>query len=215
MKGHWIAYSIDELAWLRANCTLVIGEYHRAFCERFGRDDVSASNIHSLRKRKGWGTGRTGQFAKGLEPHNKGKAFPAAKSEGARRNQFKKGQLPHNIKFAGHERVSKDGYVEISVEQVNPHTGYGRRYVLKHRWMWEQKHGPVPTGMALKCLGDRLNTDPANWELVPRALLPRLAGGRRKQHIAYDEAPDELKPAILAAAKLDHRVKTARRGSHD
>jgi hypothetical protein len=34
--------------------------------------------------------------------------------------------------------------------------------------------------MALKCLdGNKQNTDPSNWEAVPRALLPRLAGGNR------------------------------------
>jgi hypothetical protein len=32
----------------------------------------------------------------------------------------------------------------------------------------------IPEGMALKCKGDRRNTDPSNRELVPHGLLPRV-----------------------------------------
>lgn len=208
MKGRFIPYSADELAWLEANRTLVISDYHREFCRVFGRDNVTAVNLHALRKRKGWRTGRTGHFAKGSEPANKGKQFPtAATHPNCRRTQFKRGQEPRNTKYAGHERVSKDGYVEISIEETNPHTGYHRRYVLKHKWLWEQANGPLPAGFALKCLGDRLNTDPSNWEAVPRAMLPLLNGGRHKTRIAFDEAPDELKPTIMAVAKLKHGLR--------
>jgi len=38
------------------------------------------------------------------------------------------------------------------------------------------------------------------------ALLPRLNGGGRKQNIAYDTAPAELKPTLMAVAKLEHRL---------
>ncbi|HEV7433926.1 MAG TPA: HNH endonuclease [Pseudorhizobium sp.] len=213
MRGHHIRYSADELSWLEANQTMVVSEYHRAFCAQFGRDDISAANLHGLRKRKGWLTGRTGRFEKGAVPFNKGKPCPPGKGgrhPNARKTQFKKGQTPHNTNHLGHERVSKDGYVEISVDETNPHTGYERRYVLKHRWLWEQANGPVPEGMALKCLGDRLDTDPSNWELIPRALLPRLNGrfGRN-----YDSAPAELKPTILAVAKLEHAAREKSRSA--
>jgi hypothetical protein len=215
MKGHWIRYSAKELAWLKANRKLVIGEYAARFRERFGRNDVTAANLHALRKRKGWKTGRTGCFAKGHESANKGKPFPvAARHPNCKRTHFKKGGLPHNTKFAGHEYVNRDGYVEINVNETNPHTGFERRYVHKHRWLWEKANGPVPEGHALKCLdGNRLNTDPTNWEPVPRALLPRLNGGPLKQHIAFDDAPAALKPTILANAMLAHRAQAALRAS--
>jgi hypothetical protein len=220
MKGHPIIYSAEEMAWLEANRLMVISDYHRAFCERFGREDASLSNLHSLRKRKGWMTGRTGFFVKGEEPHNKGKPFPvAATHPNCRKAHFRKGGEPHNTQYLGHERVSKDGYVEVSVAQTNPHTGYGRRYVLKHRWEWEKANGPVPKGQALKCLdGNRQNCDPSNWVEVPRAALPRLAGkvGRYKTCLAYDDAAPEVRPAVLAVARLaiaagSRRVKTAQR----
>lgn len=208
MKGHWIVYSAAEMKWLEANRLMVISDYHREFCARFGRTDVSLVNLHSLRKRKGWMTGRTGCFEKGIVPHNKGKPHPTTGR--AAETQFKKGQLPHNTNYLGHERVSKDGYVEISVDETNPHTGFERRYVLKHRWLWEKAHGQVPEGMALKCRGERTNCDPSNWELIPRALLPRLSGRFGRD---YDNAPAEIKPTIMAVAKLEHRAREKSKGS--
>ncbi|MFD2646388.1 HNH endonuclease signature motif containing protein [Devosia albogilva] len=132
----------------------------------------------------------------------------------ARKTQFRKGQEPHNTKYLGHERINKDGYVEISVAQTNPHTGYGRRYVHKHVHLWTQKNGPVPEGHALKCLdGNKLNTDPSNWEAIPRGVLPRLNGGKATRVMAYDSAPAELKPALLTIAKIDHAIKQKRSGA--
>jgi len=201
MKGHWIVYSAAELVWIKQHCTMPRREAHARFCRRFRRRDVLFDHFKALCKRQGWRTGRTGCFAKGLTPHNKGKRMPYHANSA--RTQFKPGNLPHNTKYLGHERVSVDGYVEISVAETNPHTGYCRRYVLKHRHLWEQQHGPVPAGHALKCLdGDRRNTDPSNWVLVSRGLLPFLSGGRYGQ--CYDQAALEVKPALLTLAKLKY-----------
>lgn len=214
-KGRHRKYSAEEMAWLKANHKLPIADYHRAFVEAFQREDVRPQNLHALRKRMGWKTGRTGCFPKGNEPHNKGKAFPvAANHPNCRKTQFRKGQEPHNTRYLGHERINKDGYIEISVAETNPHTGYGRRYVHKHVHLWTRKNGPVPEGHALKCLdGNKLNTDPSNWEAIPRGLLPRLNGGKATRVMAYDQAPDELKPAILAVAKIDHAIREKRKGA--
>lgn len=212
MRGRAIRYSAAELAWLSRHRTLPIADYARRFRERFGRSDVAAVHLHALRKRKGWKTGRTGRFVKGQVSHNKGvKCAPGkgGRHPNARRTQFRKGQRPHNTKYAGHERVSKDGYVEISVEETNPHTGFERRYVLKHRWLWEKAHGPVPDGMCLKCRdGNQLDTDPSNWELIPRAMLPYLNG---RWGLDYQTAHEEVRPALLALAKVKHAARKARR----
>jgi hypothetical protein len=221
MKGRPILYSAAEMSWLKINRALVISDYHKAFVFEFGRADVSAGHLHSLRKRNGWKTGRTGCFEKGTIPPNKGKRCApgtGGRHPNARRTQFKKGNAPHNTNYLGHERVSKDGYVEISIDETNPYTGYERRYVLKHRWLWEQARGPVPKGMCLKCRGDRLNCDPSNWQLVPRGLLPRLNGGRHKKRIAYDEAPHELKPTLMHVAEIEqaiHEKRSARSHPND
>lgn len=207
MKGRSITYSDAELVWIKTNSARQRPDAHQEFCQRFDRSDVSLSNYASLCKRNGWLTGRTGQFVAGMTPANKGKTMPFHPNNA--RTRFKRGNLPHNTKHLGHERVSKDGYVEISIDETNPHTGFGRRYVLKHRHLWEKQNGPVPVGHALKCLdGDKKNCEPENWTLIPRAILPRLSGrfGR-----GYETAAPELKPAIMAIAKLEHKARTRSR----
>lgn len=208
LKGRRVKYSETEIRWLRENCTLPIADYHRQFVELFDRGDVTAAKLHGLRKREGWKTGRTGHFEKGAAPANKGKKMPYHPNSAATR--FKKGQVPHTYRGPGHERIdAKDGYAVMIVDETNPWTGGRTRPVHKHRYLWEQANGPVPEGYALKCLdGDKLNTDPSNWEAIPRALLPRLNGrfGR-----GYETAPAELKPVIMTVAKLEHASRTKRK----
>ena len=205
MKGFIINYSDKELKWIKAHCKQPRLITHQAFCKKFARTNVSLINFNALCKRNGWLTGRNGRFSKEHKPWNKGKKMPV--NANSTRHQFKKGNLPHNTKHAGHERVTKDGYVEISINETNPHTGYERRYVLKHRHLWEKQNGKPPKGKVLKCLdGDKTNTDPTNWECIDRGLLPRLNG--RHGH-NYDNAPKELKPSIMMIAKVKHKAQKA------
>lgn len=206
-KGRATAYTKAELTWIKRHRKLSRRELHSAFVKMFARAQVTPDALKGVLSRRGWRTGRDGRFARGSVPANKGKKMPY--NANSARTRFKKGGRPANTKYAGHERVDKNGYILISVEETNPHTGFERRYVLKHKRLWERMHGPVPKGMALKCKGDRLNTDPSNWELVPRGLLPRLNG---KSGRGYDYAPQDLKPTIMAVAKLEHRLREKRLG---
>lgn len=183
-------------------------ELHELFCEEFGRGDVSADNIKSLCSRRGWKTGRDGRLQKGNVPFNKGqKGFCAPGSE---KGWFKKGTLGGRAaeiaKPIGAERLSKEGYLQ---RKINNDLPFQRRWQAVHVMNWEAINGPIPKGMCLKCLdGDRTNVEPANWELIPRSLLPRLAG---RWSIPYDQAEPEVKPALLALAKLKHTAKRVRR----
>lgn len=215
MKGHWIRYSDAEMTWLEANRALPIVDYRRQFCEAFGRE-VSAANLHGLRKRKGWKTGRTGRFAKGEAPANKGqKCAPGTGGlhPNAQRTQFqrgvRRGVAVKLYKPVGTERLSKEGYVE---RKVNDDLPLQARWRAVHLIRWEEANGPVPDGHCLKCLdGRRDNTEPANWQLIPRALLPRLNGGPHKSRLAYDDAEPEVRPALLTIAKLDHAGRELRK----
>lgn len=212
MKGRWIAYSAAELRFIEARRTMNRRELLTAFTKRFGRDDVQLMHLNALCKRRGWMTGRDGQFVPGQVPPNKGKPRPFHPNSAA--TQFKAGarlgKAALNWMPIGSERLTKDGYSLTKVSDI-PGVHQNVNWRLTHLLRWEAANGPVPKGMALKSLdGDRRNTDPSNWTLVPRAVLPRLAGGRRQQHVNYDTAPAELKPVILATAKLAHAAHAAR-----
>lgn len=209
MKGKAIVYSPEEMAWLKVNRKMVIGDYHRAFVDRFGRHDVSKSNLHSLRKRKGWKTGRSGQFTKGQTPFNKGMKGVCA--PGSEKGWFKKGErrgvATKLYKPIGTERVSKDGYRERKIHDGMP---LQSRWRAVHLIEWEAANGPLPDGHCLKCLdGDKTNCDPTNWEAIPRALLPRLSGGRWFK--AYQDYEPEIRPLVLTTAKLDNAAREARK----
>lgn len=202
MTRRRIIWRAEDLAWIRACSDLPRIELHALFVQIYKRSDVSVDHLKALCKRKGWKTGRTGRFVKGHEPLNKGKPMSAATREKCAATMFRKGNLPHNTKYLGHERLSKDGYIEVSIAETNPHTGFERRYVLKHVHEWEKLHGPVPAGMCLKSIdGNRQNADPSNWQLIERALMPSLNGGPWGG-LSYDAAPSEVKPALMALARL-------------
>ena len=201
-------FSADEIAWIRENGRLPRAEAHARFTEAFGRNDISLAQLASFRKRHGIKTGRTGQFAKGQTPWSKGRKIGSHPNSASQ--QFKPGMVAHNTLPLGTERLRDDGYIEVKVAETNPYTGAPTWFVMKHKLLWEALHGPVPEGHALKCLdGDRTNTDPANWAAVPRGLLPRLNG---KSVRNYDTAEPEVKPAIMAVARLEQRAAKIRKG---
>lgn len=85
--------------------------------------------------------------------------------------------------------------VGLSQIQTSPHNP------RKHFELGEQLHGPVPEGMCLLFRdGKQINCMPENLMLITRAELLRL-----NKH-QYREIPDDLKPSVLALAKLE--VKT-------
>jgi hypothetical protein len=157
MKGGAIVYSDIEIAWLSKNKTLPITQYHYEFCQAFRRDDVNKSHLHSLRKRKGWKTGRTGRFEKGNIPH------PDARPKEPNKTSFKPGSKPHNWKVVGSTRVSVDGYFEVKI--VEPKT-----WIQLHTIIWSAKNGDIPKSHCVVFIdGDKTNIKLSNLELITRA----------------------------------------------
>lgn len=208
MRGRPITWSDAELAWIEEHRHMIRREAYAAFVERFNRTDVTLVNYISLCKRHGWSSGRTGRFEKGQISHNKGKKgviYPGCE-KGWFKPGVRRGVATKLYQPIGSERVGKSGYIE---RKVNDDLPPRRRWRAVHLIRWEGANGTVPEGHVLKCLdGDRTNTAPDNWVCVPRALLPRLAAG--KKGIAYDTAPAKLKPTLLAIARLEHAARERR-----
>lgn len=142
------------------------------------------------------------RFKKGSTPSNKGLRRPGFAPGRMSETQFKKGE-PTNWHPIGSLRViSGYEWTKVSDERdVVWTTNWRQTHILR----WEQANGPILDGHRLKCLdGNTLNTDPSNWDCVPMGVLPRLNGrfGR-----GYEKAPAELKPTIMALAKLEHAAR--------
>jgi hypothetical protein len=188
----------DQVAWLREQYLRMDRRRLLAAFNEFFGCKVTVSQLrgamgnHNIRQHV-----RTGRFVADSEPWNKG----VTGYMGPNRTSFRKGNTPHNAKQLWHERIGKDGYVEMQVPERNPYTGYPTRYKQKHVWIWEQAHGKRPKGCAIIFKdGDRSNFDLENLELVTRREL--LVLNQR----GYRSAPDELKPVILALAKMEAKA---------
>lgn len=142
-------------------------------------------------------SGRDCRFSKEQKPWNKG----VRGYMGANVTSFKRGNLPHNHKPLWSERIDKDGYIEMSVPERNPRTGFPTRYKHKHVWIWQQAHGSKPKGAVVIFKdGNNRNFDLDNLLLVGRAELLAI-----NLH-DYKNQPDELKPSVLLLGKLEAKA---------
>lgn len=163
----------------------------------------------ACRLRRGDNVGLQFRFVKGQTPPNKGVKRPGWAPGRMRETQFLKGQPPQNWKPIGSTRVV-DGYHYTKISDVRG-VPYTVNWKPTHVLRWEAQHGPIPENHVLKSYdSNRQNTDPSNWQLISRSLLPRLSGGRVGR-VGYDVAPASLKPTIMAVAQLEHAVRVRKR----
>lgn len=119
------------------------------------------------RYKKGQHNSPATEWKRGHVPWNKGTLFSAGGR--SRETRFKKGAFPHNrdrdYYVLGALRVNADGYIDMRIS-FEPGA---RGWRALHRILWEDAHGPVPTGYALRFRnGDRLDCELANLELISR-----------------------------------------------
>lgn len=116
--------------------------------------------------------GKKTRYSAGNEPANKGKTWdefmPVASQEKSRKTQFKKGQVPHNHQPIGHERLTREGYLEVKVRDC-----YGvnsvMNFELKHRLLWVENNGPIPEGYLVVFKdGDATNITISNLKLISK-----------------------------------------------
>lgn len=128
---------------------------------------VTRPSIQNLKLRHGIRSGvRRGTFPKGHEPFNKG--TKGLMNVGGNKTSFKKGDQPINYLPIGTERINRQGYVMVKVQD---HGHYGQRWKLKSRIVWEQHHGRKlgPNDNIMFLDGDRQNLSIDNLKLIDDA----------------------------------------------
>lgn len=141
------------------------------------------------------------RFKKGNIPTNKGKkgSMNPEQYEKCKATMFKKGNIPPNRKEIGSERIDKNGYIEIKIQDGK----LNKNWIKKHRYIYEQANGKIPKGhKVIFADGNNRNFNINNLILVTNA--EELIMNKRK---LIGKDPDLTKTGAIIA-KVLNKAKT-------
>lgn len=193
-------YSKEEIEFLKE---ITPGRSNKEITEIFNQKfnlNISETAISAIRKKHHIKTGNTGQFQKGSIPANKGKK---KMWKGGEETQFKKGNMPHNWVPIGSERITKDGYIQIKVQEGKLQHNWKGKHIL----IWEEHNGPVPKSHNI-IFGDNNNRnfDINNLIMVSKAQMLYLS---RNDLIKNDA---EITKVAVKLADINQKISERRNG---
>ncbi len=108
--------------------------------------------------------------------------------------RFQKQHLPHNVKYDGYEHLTKDGYIEVRVAL--------RKYVLKHKLIWEAANGKIPPKHCIWYKdGNKQNVTLDNLEMISQA------ENLRRNQESFRSLPPEIQEAQGLINKINRKIK--------
>ena len=160
LREHYADERTADIAVKLGRTANAVGQHARDLGIRKSASFMSACGLNACKSPKSVAS----RFKSGHTPHNKGrKHWQYMSREGVeqcRMTQFKPGLIPHNAHPVGYERINSNGYVLVKVSGK-------KRMVLKHRYVWEQHHGRIPSGMCILFRdGDKTNCDIDNLYML-------------------------------------------------
>lgn len=167
---------------------------------KFGLN-LKISQIQSCKSNHDIKSGIDCRFKKGNIPTNKGKkgSMSPEQYKKCQATMFKKGNIPPNRREIGSERIDKNGYVEIKIQDGN----LNKNWIKKHRYIYEQANGKIPKGhKVIFADGNNRNFDINNLILVTNA--EELIMNKRK---LIGKDPDFTKTGAIIA-KVLNKAKT-------
>lgn len=132
------------------------------------------------------------RFKAGVKVWNKGlKGWQAGGN--STKTQFKKGQLPHNTRKDGDERINVDGYTEVRVGKA--------KWMLKHRLVYQEHYKvELVTSQYVSFKdGNRQNFDIDNLIIKSRAEM--------MEKNTLHQYPPELQDVIRVLGKVKKTIK--------
>ena len=167
---------------------------------KFGLN-LKISQIQSCKSNHNIKSGIDCRFKKGNIPANKGKKgyMNPEQYEKCKATMFKKGNIPPNRREIGSERIDKNGYIEIKIQDGK----LNKNWIKKHRYIYEQTNGKIPKGhKVIFADGNNRNFDINNLILVTNA--EELIMNQRK---LIGKDPDLTKTGAIIA-KVLNKAKT-------
>jgi hypothetical protein len=131
------------------------------------------------------------QFSQGHTPWNKGMK---GLDIGGKETQFKKGHVPHNHKSVASERIDEDGYTYIKI--ADP-----RKWVLKHRYIYEQHHGKLEPHMIVTFRDKNIS----NFDIENLEAITKVENMERNRITKY---PQPIQQTIKTLNKLWQEIKS-------
>ena len=144
---------------------------------------------------------------KGAVAKNKGKKQIEYMSpeaiERTKASRFKKGNVPHNARAVGFERIDKDGYVMVKA------TGR-RKMELKHRLVWEEHRGAIPDGHCIQFLdGNRQNCDIENLYIISRV------DQMKHENSLHARYPEDIRRLVQLKGALKRQINKTQKNESD
>ena len=191
------------------------------FYEKFGvriTDAMLANRKVTLHLKNGVNGGR---FKKGFTPWNKNMPYEEMKKyygeeqlENIQKNLFKKGYKPKNTQYIGYERLSKEGVIQVKVnEQIKKNAN--KNFISKAAYIWQRSHHKEVPENHVVIFKDRdvFNFHPDNLLLVSRSellLMNNLAhrgGEYNAENIDQVKTWADLKLKVSELQKSERKCK--------
>ena len=134
------------------------------------------------------------RFKKGHIPGNKGQKISAETYAMMSRTMFKKGNVPHNHREVGSERINVDGYIEVKVAEPG-------KWMVKHRIIWEQHNGPIPPGYNVQFK----NHNPLDCRIENLYLISK-SEQMRTENSLIARYPKELQDVIRLKGAINRQI---------
>lgn len=198
----WIPQRIEMLRELYS------GHTNREIAKTIGVTENAVSGMAfklKLKKSKEfkWEHASKSFFRKGHTPMNKGRKqeeyMSAGQIEKIKTTQFKKGHIPVNHKPVGHERITKNGYIEVKTAEPNV-------FKQKHRLVWEKHYGKIPRGYNIQFRdGDKRNVNIDNLYMISRAQQMKT------QNSMYARYPEDVQYLMKLKGALNRQINKIER----
>jgi hypothetical protein len=141
------------------------------------------------------------RFKKGWPSARAGKPFPTRGRMGL--TQFKKGQKPHNARFAiGDRRINSEGYLDRKIR--NDLKG-GLNWTAEHRLVWIEANGPIPPGHVVTFKEGRRTTELAG--ITPDALELITHSANLRRHGMHARYPKEVVRLIQLKGAITRQLR--------
>jgi hypothetical protein len=192
-------FTDEEKTYLES---IVSGRSHRDLTtmmnERFGLA-LAVDQVKAAISRYGLNTGRTGCFAPGHVPANKGRLGYCA--PGSEKGWFAPGGFSHNRVEIGTEKQRSDGYVWVKVADGRKNANWRQKHIL----IWEAANGAVPQGSVVMFRnGDTTDCRIENLILTDKATVARF------NHMRLPVGEGVTEAGLLVAA-IGNRIGQRRR----